>query len=179
MKKFTILLLTIMSLNSCQSGNEKQIVTIENKYSIAIPSFLTKASGLNDFASLQYQHVWNEFYVIVIDEAKAEMQKALDENYLTETYTNDIKGYSELILKGFEQSVYISDKSEIIETTINNMPARLLTISGRTEGIDAYYSLGFIEGKERYYQVMAWTLSSNEHKYKDEMNQLMHSLKEL
>ena len=179
MKKITILLLTILSLNSCQSGDEQQTVTIENKYSVAIPSFLTKASGLNDDASLQYQHAWKEFYVIVIDESKAEMHKAFVDNNLTETYTNDIKGYSELLMNGFENAISVSHKSEIIDTTINNMPARLLTVSGRIEGIDAYYSLAFIQGKERYYQIMAWTLSNKEYEYKDKMNRIMYSLKEL
>ena len=165
--------------NKLSDQDEQQTVTIENKYSVAIPSFLTKASGLNDYASLQYQHAWKEFYVIVIDESKAEMQKALDDNNLTETYTNDIKGYSELLMNGFEKAISVSHKSEIIDTTINNMPARLLTVSGRTEGIDAYYSLAFIQGKERYYQIMAWTLSNKEYEYKDKMNRIMYSLKEL
>ena len=179
MKKITILLLTILSLNSCQSSDDQQTVTIENKYSVAIPSFLTKASGLNDDASLQYQHAWKEFYVIVIDESKAEMQKALDDNNLAETYNNDIKSYSELLMNGFEQAINVSNKSEFIDTTINNMPARLLTLSGRTEGIDGYYSLAFIQGKERYYQILAWTLSSKEYEHKDQMNRIMYSLKEL
>jgi hypothetical protein len=179
MKKITILLLTILSLNSCQSGDEQQTVTIENKYSVAIPSFLTKASGLNDDASLQYQHAWKEFYVIVIDESKADIQKVLDDNNLTETHNNDIKSYSELLMNGFETAVTISHKSEIIDTTINNMPARLLTLSGRTEGIDAYYSIAFIQGKERYYQIMAWTLSNKEYEYKDKMKRIMYTLKEL
>ncbi len=179
MKKITILLLTILSLTSCQSGDEQQTVTIENKYSVAIPSFLTKASGLNDDASLQYQHTWKEFYVIVIDESKTEMQKALDDNNLTEIYTNDIKGYSELLMNGFEEAISVSHKSEIIDTTINNMPARLLTVNGQAKGLDIFYSLAFIQGKERYYQIMAWTLSSKEYKYKDKMNRIMYSLKEL
>lgn len=179
MKKITILLLTILSLNSCQSGDEQQTVTIENKYSVAIPSFLTKASGLNDDASLQYQHAWKEFYVIVIDESKAEMQRALENYNLSESYSEDIKSYSDLILKVFEQTISVSNKSKIIDTIVNNMPARLLTVSGRVEGIDAYYSLAFIQGKERYYQIMAWTLSSKEHEYKDKMNRIMYSLKEL
>jgi hypothetical protein len=179
MKKITIPLLIILSLYSCQSGDEQQTVTIEKKYSVSIPAFLTKASGLNDDASLQFQHAWKEFYVIVIDESKSEIQKALDDNNLNETYTNDIKGYSELLMNGFEQVISVSHKSEIIDTTINNMPARLLTVSGRTEGIDAYYSLAFIQGKERYYQIMAWTLSNKEYEYKDKMNQIMYSLKEL
>jgi hypothetical protein len=170
---------TILFFTSCQSVDKDQLVTIENKYSISIPSFLTKVNNLNEDASLQYQHAWKEFYVIVIDESKSELQKALIVNNLTKTYSNDISGYSKLILDVFERGISGSQKSEIIDTLVNNMPARLLTVSGRVEGIDAFYSLAFIQGKERYYQIMAWTLSSNEYEYRDKMSHVMYSLKEL
>src|SRR5699024_11005273 len=130
-------------------------------------------------ASLQYLHTWKEFYVIVIDESKSEMQKALIDNNLTDVYSNNIKGYSDLLLDGFEEEISIYNKSDITDTQINKMPARLLSISGRTEGLDVYYSLAFVEGKERYYQIMAWTLSNKESKYKAKMKKIMYSLKEL
>ena len=180
MKNINILLLTILFITSCQSGDTEKIVTIENKYSISIPSFLVKASTeLNEDASLQYLHTWKEFYVIVIDESKSEMQKALIDNNLTNEYSNDIEGYSDLLLDGFEEGLSIYNKSDIIDTEINNMPAKLLAISGRIEGVDVYYSLAFIEEKERYYQIMAWTLLNKESKYKAQMKKIMNSLKEL
>ena len=180
MKKLNILILTIILITSCQSGETERLVTIGNKYSISLPSFLVKASTtLNEDASLQYLHTWKEFYVIVIDESKSEMQKALVENNLTDIYTNDIDGYSSLILDNFEQVISISNKSEIVKTRINDLPARLITINGYAEGINAYYSLAFIQGKERYYQIMAWTLSSKESNFKDKMNKIMYSFKEL
>jgi len=179
MKKTTLILLTILTLISCETGDKEQNITIGDKYSISIPSFLTKVNNLNDDASLQYQHAWKEFYVIVIDETIEEMQKALEENQLTDTYNNDIKGYSDLLVNGFEQTVSVNRKSEILDTLVNGMPARLLTINGRVEGIDAFYSIAFIQGKKRYYQIMAWTLSNKEYQYKDKMNRIMYSLKEL
>jgi hypothetical protein len=179
MKKITIILLTILTLSSCETGEKDQIITIGDKYSVSIPSFLTKVNNLNDDASLQYQHAWKEFYVIVIDESIEEMQKALEDNDLTESYTNDVKGYSNLLLDGFEQTVSVKRKSEILDTLVNGMPARLLTINGRIEGIDAFYSLAFIQGKERYYQIMAWTLSNKEYQYKDRMNDIIYTLKEI
>jgi len=179
MQKLYISILTILFFASCQPGGKEKLVTIENKYSILIPSFLTKGSNLNEDASLQYCHAWKEFYVIVIDETKSEMQNALIDNNLTDSYSNDIKGYSDLVLQGLEQNISESKKSEIIDTTINNMPARLCTISGRVEGVDAFYSLAVIQGKDRYYQILAWTLSSKEHEYKEKMNRLIYSFKEL
>ena len=180
MKKNYILLLTILFITGCQSGDTEQLVTIGNKYSVSLPSFLVKASTtLNEDASLQYLHTWKEFYVIVIDETKSEFQKALVDNNLTDVYENDIEGYSSLLLDNFEQVISISNKSGIVATQINNMPARLITINGRAEGIDVFYSLAFIQGKERYYQVMAWTLSSKEYEYKVIKEKIMYSLREL
>lgn len=179
MKKITVLLLTIISLNSCQSSNDQKTITIENRYSVALPSFLTKSNGLNVDASLQYEHPLEDFYVIVIDESKSEVQKALEDNNLTETYSNNIKSYSKLILTVFEQSITVSHKSKIIDTTINNMPARILTVRGIADGVDVFYSLAFIQGKKRYYQIMAWTLLNKESEYKDEMKRIKNSLKEL
>ena len=179
MRRTFIFILTIFILQSCGTGDEEQLITVGNKYSLSIPSFLTKVSNLNDDASLQYQHAWKEFYVIAIEESKDEMQKALVDNNLTDIYENNIEGYSKLMLDVFKESLSNPYQSEIIDTTINKMPAKLTTLSGRVEGIDAFYSIGIYEGKDKYYQVLAWTLSNKQHSYKSKMNKILYSLKEL
>jgi len=179
MRKIFIFILTILLLQSCGSGDEEQIVTVGTKYSLSIPSFLTKVSNLNDDASLQYQHAWKEFYVIAIDESKDEMKKALEENNLTDSYENNIDGYSQLILDVFKESLTNPYQSALMDTTVNGMPAKLTTLTGRVEGIDAFYSIGMYEGKDRYYQVLAWTLKSKQYSYKSKMEKILYSLKEL
>ena len=179
MRRTFIFILTIFLLQSCGTGDEEQLITVGNKYSLSIPSFLTKVSNLNDDASLQYQHAWKGFYVIAIEESKDEMQKAFVDNNLTEIYENNIEGYSKLMLDVFKESLSNPYQSEIIDTTINKMPAKLTTLSGRAEGIDAFYSIGIYEGKDKYYQVLAWTLSNKQRSYKSKMNKILYSLKEL
>ena len=179
MKKCSIFLLTILFLNSCLTGNDEQTVTVENRYSISVPSFLKEVDNLNEEASLQYQNAFREFYVIVIDEPKTEMLKALVDNNLTDTYSNDLKGYSDLLLNSLEKSITVSHKSKIINTTVNHLPARMGTISGKVDGIDIFYSFAYLQGKDRYYQIMAWTLSNKESQYREMMNRIRYSLKEL
>jgi hypothetical protein len=178
-KKLYLIILSLIILVSCQPADTEKNIIIENRYSISIPSFLTKVSNLNEEASLQYQHALKEFYVIVIDEPKEEMQKALTAYDLTDIYTNNVHGYTNLFLDNFEQVISVSKKSDVIDTLINSMPARVFNIIGRVEGIDAYYSLAIIEGEKSYYQVMAWTLSNKEVQYKENMNRILYSLKEL
>lgn len=179
MRRTFIFILTIFLLQSCGSGDEEQLITVGNKYLLSIPSFLTKVNNLNDDASLQYQHAWKEFYVIAIDESKEEMQKALIENNLTNLYKNNIEGYSKLILDDFKESLSNSYQSEMIDTTINKMPAKLTTLSGTVDGIDAFYSIGIYEGQDRYYQVLSWTLKNKQYSYKTKMNKILYSLAEL
>ena len=179
MKTLSLFFFTILLIYSCQNTEKEITVSIDNKYSLTIPSFLDKANNLNEDASLQYQHLKKELYVIVIDDLKSELYRALEENDLTENYSNDIHGYTNLMLDGFELDVTILEKSDIFYTTINDLPAKLITIKGSIQGIDAYYSLACIEGKERYYQIMTWTLSSKETEHKEEMRKIIYSFNEL
>ena len=179
MKKGLFLFFITVLFYSCQSGNTLKTVTIEDRYSISVPSFLSEGSNLNPVASLQYQNVWKEFYVIVIDESKSELHEALSQTNRAEIYSNDLKGYSELLINGFEQGVSVIHKSEPIDTLINNMPAKLLTISGQVNGIDIFYSIAFIEGEHQYYQIMVWTLLEKKNQFEDLMSEVIHSLVEL
>ncbi|MBL0303429.1 MAG: hypothetical protein IPQ23_17305 [Cytophagaceae bacterium] len=73
----------------------------------------------------------------------------------------------------------ITKKTALIDTVVNNMPAKHIRLSGKVEGLDAFYSVAFVEGKDTYYQVMAWTLANKEAQYTERMNKIIHSLKEL
>ena len=179
MKKSLFLFSIVVLFCSCQSGNTLKTVTIEERYSISVPSFLSEGRNLNEDASLQYQNMWKEFYVIVIDESKSELHEALNQANRTEIYSNDLKGYSELLINGFEQGISVTHKSEPIDTLINNMPAKLLTISGQVNGIDIFYSIAFIEGEHLYYQIMAWTLLDKRSQHEELMSKVIHSLVEL
>jgi uncharacterized protein YcfL len=179
MRKNIVLILTLFLLQSCGSRNEEQLITVGNKYSLSIPSFLTSVNNLNDDASLQYQHAWKEFYVITIDESKEEVQNILIENNLTGLYKNNIEDYSKLILDGFKESLSTPYQSEMIDTIINKMPAKLTTLSGTVEGIDVFYSIGIYEGKDSYYQVLSWTLKNKQFSYESKMNKILYSLAEL
>lgn len=179
MEKVSILFFIILLLNSCKTKNEEQIVTVEDKYSLSIPSFLTKVTNLNSDASLQYQHVWKELYVIVIDESRDEVKKALEENNLTNFYHNDLEGYSELLLDSFKGEISSVHQSVVVDTILNGLPAKLTTLTGKVEGFEVFYSIGFYEGKDRYYQVLSWTTSSNKYLHNSEMEKTLYSLREL
>lgn len=179
MRNAIILIITFVFIVSCQSADTIRTVSIENKYSVSLPSFLTKVDDLVDGASLQYQHALKELYVAIIDETKEDVNNAISENGLANRYTNDLNGYTSLILDNIELSANVYNKSEILDTTINDMPAKVIKLNAKINGVDIYYSIALIESSKRYYQVMTWTLTKYEYQYFDKINNILYSLKEL
>jgi len=179
MRNLIPLVLFAFAIQSCSSPDALQEITIENRYSIALPSFLTKTDVLNDDASLQYMNGAREFYVIVIDESKEEFHEAVTSEGLEELYPADLSGYANLLLDRFTSAAKVKSKSKMTETTINGMPALEVTIAAAFDDVDVFCSLAYIEGKQDYYQVFAWTLKKHEKEYKADLMAIAKTLKEL
>ena len=180
MKPIIAYLLISLFLLACQADDSTQLVTIDSKYTVMLPSFLEKAgTTLNDDASLQYMHGWKEFYVVVIDENKSDFESAIDNNQLSDRYSKDIDGYSKIMAEKFESSISASENNGWMPITIHNQPARIKTLRGSTEGVDAFYYIAIIEGKDHFYQVMTWTLAEKEKEFQNQMKAIIYSFKEL
>ena len=180
MKKTVILILTILSLSGCFSNAEKpKTVTIENRYSVTMPSYLIESSDLHDDAPLQYWSKWRALCIIVLDESKNNWSEALEEYDVPEEYTDDLKGYSTALLNDFTGNVSATRLSEPVDTLINDMPAVLVSFVGKVDNLDLFYSVAFVEGEEQYYQMILWTTADKEEKHKEVMNQMIYSFEEL
>ncbi|MCD8030272.1 MAG: hypothetical protein LUF85_05480 [Bacteroides sp.] len=158
MKKIFILFLVFLLLVSCQS-DKTRVVTVEDMYSISLPGYLSEAKDLNQEASLQYQNLWKEFYVIVIDDLKSDIQDILEEHELLEIYPNDLEGYSNLIWDGFQGDMDIQKITDPTDDRINGMPVKYRKINAVAQGMDVFYYFAVVEGKERFYQILTWTLT--------------------
>jgi len=165
-------------LLSCGREKELQTVNIKNRYTMELPASYKKVKDLNEEASLQYQNVLKEMYVIVIDEDKQVLAKALENNSLYDTYSNDLNGYSRLITDGMDASISVKKMPAFEETTINGIKARILSFDGLSSGYHVYWKLAFIEGNNRFYQIMVWTDFKNHDKSEKEMADIINSFKE-
>lgn len=179
MKNIAKIFLLLLAVTSCQIAYKEQTITIEDRYTLTLPGFLTKASNLNDDASLQYQNTLREFYTIVIDEDAEEFHDAIYDNNLDELIELNLDGYAQLLISGVENAGIKAAVSETKSDYINGMPARFITARGVVEGIDVFYLFTFTEGANRYYQIVSWTLDKQEAKYKDTMTKIAYSLKEI
>jgi len=173
MKKIITLVLFCIFL-SCDS-KKTEIVTIKNKYSVELPAFLSKGNNLHEEASLQYQNTFKEFYIIILDESKQEIIDAAPFLEIEPT----LEGYYTYLTNSMKETIKNPRFNDIKNTRINGMNAKTFSVTGNVDGLDAYYKLAYVEGKETYYQILTWTLLKNQEKNAHEMDKIISSFKEI
>lgn len=175
---FTCFLL-IFFLASCVN-EEVQSINVKGKYEIELPKTLSKANNLHEDASLQYQNIFSEFYTIVIDEPISEFNEMVKfDAFLKENYSPDLTGYAYLLKDNLSASIKNGKLSPFENTKINGMEAKLMNISGTVDDLDIYYQIGFIKGKDRYYQIVNWTELKRKETHHKAMERIISSFKEL
>lgn len=150
-------------------------------YKISIPKHMSVSKELNDDASLQYQDIYKELYIIVIDEPKTDFIKTFSEPDINE-YDDKLtpeKNYRMVQMKSMKEKMTLRGEPGVKKATINGLDAEIVDFTGAVEGVasDIYYKLAFIEGTKNLYMVMTWTLASDKDKNNDEMDQMIQSFK--
>ncbi|MFZ6051274.1 hypothetical protein [Halocola ammonii] len=180
MKRFTIFLLTAILFSACSWDGKFKRVKVDSEYSLDIPNFLSESNILNEVASLQYQDIIRDFYVIVIDERKSELRSALNLGGFSKSdYSHDLDGYTSIMLDSYSFQMNMKKEPTIVEGTVDNKPARFVTVEGEVENEDVFWKVAFIEGTYKFYQVYTWTAADKKDEYKITMNQVLKSFREL
>lgn len=154
-------------------------VKINNEYKIMIPDYMSETTSLNDEASLQFQNIFKEAYIIVIDESKEEFISIFKE---LDSYNSDssaVKNYRDVQLQSLHQGINITKQSAPESTKIGGLDAEVVEIEGNVTGVNykIYYYITFLEGKEKMYMAMAWTLDDRKKKYKPTFKQAVQSFR--
>ncbi len=179
-KHFFITIIAILLLLSCGDSKEKtQTVKVKNSYTMELPEFLTKTTTLSEEASLQYQNIPREIYIMVIDEPKSELKEVIAANALEDYYTTNLDGYAQLLYNGIDSRTNLDSMPNLKSKKLNGLDAKTCAFTGTVQGLHIYWSLAFVEGKNNYYQVMTWTLLNKKEEYKDIMDAMTNSFKEI
>ncbi len=180
-KSIFLLLVTAVIVQSCNIETTYETVNVKNRFSVVLPSFLTKTNDLNDDASLQYQNERREFYIAVIEESFEEVDTAIEYYEKEENigYKNTLEDYKKMTLDDYKTQLTNAEMFNTKDTVVNNMQAITTHLRGTINGVDIFYSIGIFKGKTRYYQANSWTLASNENLYKDDLDKIIYSIKEV
>jgi hypothetical protein len=177
--KIPVFIFILFIFSSCSNSFEMKNIVMDNRFSVDLPDFLSSSGSLNENNSIQYQNKSRNFYVIIIEQPIDGFHEFLEDFYLSEDYSEDLQGYSQLLLDDFEEE---ADNMEIIsgeDTFINGMEAKVVRFTGEMESQSAYFHMGCYKGKNTYYQIVTWVPLSKKEKYDYILSDIIHSFTEI
>lgn len=140
---------------------------------------MKSTTALNEDASLQYMNAFRDIYVMVIEDTFEEVENVIV-NELLDDFPEGFEGFCELAGMNEEDSFIInSDLEHLRNEQINGLTAKVYENIRNFDGIDAYYKIALIEGKDTYYQVVCWVSDKAKDKYEKTINDIVNSFTEL
>lgn len=187
---FVVFLPFIFLMISCVDSKKKKdgvsvrsetfhTVTIDKNYSIGIPKFMTATTGLNEEASLQYQSLLNEAYLLIIDEPKSGFKEVYRDLGQYDDNLSLLQNYRQARLQILSRTTKVGSKSNPEPLNINGLNAESLEIDAKLEGVDneISYFITFVEGSDQVYMIMAWTLKDKKKEHKKTFKTIAESFK--
>jgi hypothetical protein len=138
----------------------KEIASDDGKSKITTSGFWVKRSDLNKEASLQAAYKDKEMYVIVITDAKADL-----DNFTLEKH-------HELTRDRMLQKLKNASATEPVSLTIDGHPALQDEVSGTQNNTNVVFLHTTVDDGDYFQQILAWTLKS---RWGDQ-NQLLHEI---
>ena len=162
------------------AGTSYRTVEVGALYDIAVPDFMFSTSAVSDDASLQYNNLYKEKYVIVVDEPKDEFVEAFEELGLYDSVQSVLDNYALARFTLLSEGAEVLEESGVTSMDINGLPGRVKSYDANVFGVPetVSYFLGFVEGEEQLYMIMAWTLKSRKDDYVNEAMTMIKSFRE-
>ena len=133
---------------------------------LRVPDNWSSRTDLNDDAIFQMANLRREEYMIVIDDTFSDVGDISLAEYAS--LQNDSLSNSGANLRLVSNS----------EIQVNGQTALQYQMQANVENNDIDYMIVYLEGKERYYFVMMWTLSSKKNKAWSVFNSVIRTFKE-
>jgi Domain of unknown function (DUF4190) len=142
------------------SVERKEIASDDSKLKVTTSGFWVKRSDLNKQASLQAAYKDKEMYVIVITDAKADL-----DNY-------PLEKHHQLTRDRRLQKMKNASATEPVSLTIDGHPALQDELTGTEKGTNVVFLHTTVDDGDHFQQILAWTLKSRWHK----QNQLLREV---
>jgi hypothetical protein len=167
------------SLTGARGKTDLIPVIIDNEYSLDVPSYMTKTTTLNDVASLQFQNVFKEAYVIVIGEDKQEFMDALVEAERYDSAVSIVGNYADTQVQLISAGVNVTSRKDPKSVRINGLNAKVTEMDAEVEGVKVpvTYFMTFLESQEKLYMIMAWTLQNKKETHRETFEKMARTFK--
>ena len=185
---FLIAACLVLLISSCLDTSSKnssenllntdfELVNINNQYSMEVPDFMKESKELNDEASLQYQNIFKELYIIVIDESREEFKTVFQDLGEYDDEISMVENYKSIQLEFLQEAITIHSKEDVESSVINGLPFEIVKVDATSDGIDIAYTIAYIDGPENVYMIMAWTEKDKREKNEALFQKMIKSFK--
>jgi hypothetical protein len=165
MRNICHLLLLVLAFTSC-SKTKWSHVTVNNKYTLQLPSYLEPANFTMD-ASLQFQNTEKEFYLMIFDEDKAQFkQYGLD---------YDLHTYFKVATNKYDSAGTAKPSLFLL----NKDSACSADFKGNINGNDVLFKVVTVESKTSFYKLIIWMMYRDKESYAGDVDRIIQSFKEL
>jgi len=164
---FSCVLCLVSCLSSCKYSNEYQAINANNKFSIAIPSWMKEDKSLKEGADFQYANHFRNVYAI---------GETIDRTTLKRTNAEIMQDNLNRLRKAMTNPVV----SDSIDVTVGNLKGTRVEMYGKMTGENIYFSEVIFEGSKNIYHLSIWTRSENRKlRFKEDINKIIASFKEI
>ncbi len=176
--------------NDQNSDNKQFIESPNGKYTVTLPKDMHTMSGINSSAQIQYANLDKGISFMVIEEDIHEYKKLIDQNIkvfseaecFDSTKNKNIYGLAGFEFLVIDHLVNHSDNFTIEskqnkDTIINDLKARILEYKEKIKGEKSYVVLCLYESATNFYQVYAMTSQKRIVENKNDMFEMVKSLK--
>jgi len=167
----TTTLVLITSTTFAQTAlNEYKVGHI---FHVSLPDYMSKTTGINDAAVVQFKNSVKDIYCFIIVEDKEEME-------LSQVKFSSIDEYYESFVKGFLVKEKKRNISQPFSQSIgdNKFIECDATYYDKDAKMDIYYFVGIIETKLAFYRVYCFGNLESKEKYKADFQKILYSIKD-
>ena len=187
LKLFT--LICCIALTSCMGAfdNDKEEVLdfekdfewvrVNNEYEIKLPDYMNETDYLNEDASLQYQNIFKETYIVVIDEPADDFEMTFRDIDMYDESLTLLQNYRDIQMQYFEEELEDYRKIDQHTISINGMDAEVVEADGSIDGVGIAYTNVYVHGRNKIYMILAWTLKERRNKFKNTFDKAIKSFR--
>jgi UDP:flavonoid glycosyltransferase YjiC (YdhE family) len=140
-------------------------------YKISIPEYMVKTYELNDVASIQYQDTTKEAYIIVIEDAKDQLES------LGIKFT-DAKNFLDEFVVDYKIENEKRSLKNASEFKANGNACAQVELYWTEEETNFFMLITIVESKTHFYKILNWTISENAPNLKNDFIAISKSLKD-
>ena len=140
-------------------------VTVQKKFSISIPEYLSKTDGIDANALLQYKNEKEQMFLLVYEKA--------------DSTNSSLEGFFKKNSNTFIAGIKHGNLIEYYPEKINGMDALIGNVRGNVNETGVYYRIAALKAGNSFYKIIIGISENMKSTYEEDMGKIIRGFKKL